>query len=115
MDDATLLAAAIVTAIIGLAIVAVLSNASEPPSVTIATVPSHAGETVTVDAIVTRVARSDGTTFVTLSQELDAVIFADAPITEGSAVSVTGRIDDYDGAPQLVVDRVTVKDNFLNE
>jgi len=71
---------------------------------------AHVGSAVRVAGVVTSVRRVKNVTILTIAAPVEraAVIFDLVNISEQDHVDVEGRVQDYQGAPELVVDRLEV-------
>lgn len=106
MDHVLIVSVAV--GILGLGVLLGLARAAEPPTVSIADVPSYAERTVTVQGHVASVepTRSGGLR-VTLAgdgRSLAAFLRDAVPLLPGDEISITGRVAKYHGQWEIVVE-----------
>ena len=112
MDDSTLRKIAIIGAFIGLVLVALLPGQQDIVA-QIEDIPE--GKEVKITGVVDSARDAGKVMFLTLAEQkiekTHVVLFKSRNITfdEGTVVSVTGTIDDYNGEKQIIGSRVELK------
>lgn len=106
MDQVLLVAVA--AALVGLAVLAGVAEATAPKRITLADVPRHADRTVVVEARALAVEPlTGGSTRITLiddERSLAVFVRGAVPVLAGDTVEATGRVAKYHGQWELVVD-----------
>lgn len=96
----------------GLAVIYVASVVYEPPTVSVQALDeSFLGETVRVDAVVTRHVIRDGVQFITLEEggeRVSAVYFGDSAleVVPSSLHRVQGEVSVYEGELEIIIDSI---------
>jgi len=112
VEDKLLLRIAIATAFTGLCALFFMMYFTEIPLREINSIDlNDVDNKIIVEGVVEKVAYSTNnkTTFITISQEckITAVSFDMINITDGTHIRVEGKVSEYDGRTEIIVDKIT--------
>ena len=113
MKENTLLKIALVCSIIGIALLFIVSQSIGVDEKSIGQIDmASIGEYVKINGAVTNVVDKENVMILTIEQpsKINVVLFKKKPVElrEGNYVEVIGKIDDYEGKPELIGDKVRV-------
>jgi len=109
VKEKTLLRIALIASIIGVCVLFFVSDNIEISEKTIDNLDTiDMGEIVKVKGIVTKVRGTNETTFLELTQpeSVKLIVFDNITILEGDFVEIIGKIDEYEGEKEIIVDRI---------
>lgn len=111
IKDRTILIVAVVSAIIGIAVLFFIAEfyADDIPSNTLVQYNSE-GEVVKITGRIKKISETEKVVFLTLVTEttVDATVFTDESIAvnEGDVVEITGKVNTYNDKKSIVVDEI---------
>lgn len=100
MEEKTLLFLAIITALAGMNILFIIYLTSEFPEV--AFLENNFGRDVLISGEVVSVNSQGSITFLEVRRVVPVVYFNNISVEEGTRVTITGEVDEYNGNIQLV-------------
>lgn len=116
MHENTLLKIALMSSVLGVALLFVISSGTEVDAQAIARIDElPEGQEVEVTGVVVRAHDREKVLFLTLAEQkiedVTIVLFKNGKVhvKEGDIVTVTGSLDEYEGKKQIVGNRVTLK------
>jgi hypothetical protein len=112
MDESAMLKIALIVAIIGLAAITLITKLSGIEEINIGEAKqADEGETVRITGVIQRVSAQEGFSIITLrkEEEISVVLFDSINLSKGQKVEILGKTKDYNGAKELVADKIILK------
>jgi len=113
MKESTLLKIALICSVIGVALLFIFSESAEINEKPIGEIDmTNIGEYVKINGAVTNVVDKENVMILTIEQpsKINVVLFKKKPVElkQGNYIEVIGKIDDYEGKPEIIGDKIRV-------
>jgi uncharacterized protein YdeI (BOF family) len=112
MEESILLRVALALSIIGICALLLIMKLSGIDESSISQAKQlEEGTPVKITGTVERISAKEGFTIITLSakEQIEAVAFKSINLSKGQRVQVTGKVKDYNGKNELVIDEILLR------
>jgi DNA/RNA endonuclease YhcR with UshA esterase domain len=112
MQESLLLKIALITSVVGLALLMLLLRITGFKEIDISEANQiEEGTAVKITGTVERVTSKEGFSIIRIKKEetMDVVLFDSINLSQGQRIEVTGKTKEYQGTKELVADRIVVK------
>lgn len=106
-----MLRVALIASIIGVSVLFIISDNIEVDEKTIDMIEKdNIGDMVKIKGVITKISDTNKTMFLELSQpeSITMILFKDKdiPLLEGDFVEIIGKVDEYEGEMEVIVDKI---------
>lgn len=112
MKETALLKVSLIVSLLGiLLLLFIVQKIDVSPSIISQIDQNTAGSTATITGIVSEVTTSNKTVIFNVAQldKMMVVVFDNISLQKGDYVEVTGKIQEYNGKPELIADKIVLK------